>query len=57
MSMAELKRLANVLAPLEAPRMPLAKPPPRGSRFGAPLQLSRVHRVRPEIVVEVTYLT
>jgi bifunctional non-homologous end joining protein LigD len=31
--------------------------PPRDSRFGSPLKLSRVHWVRPEVVVEVTYLT
>jgi hypothetical protein len=35
--------------------MPLAEPP-RDSRFGS-LTLSRVHWVRPEVVVEVTYLT
>jgi ATP-dependent DNA ligase len=32
-------------------------PPPRKSRFGSPVVLSRVHWVRPEMVVEVTYLT
>jgi len=53
----ELARLAGVLKPLETPRMPLAEPPPRENRFGSPLQLSRVHWVRPEVVVEVTYLT
>jgi bifunctional non-homologous end joining protein LigD len=53
----ELKRLAGVLATLKVPKMPLAKPPPRDSRFGSPLKLSRVHWVRPEVVVEVTYLT
>lgn len=37
--------------------MPLAEPPPRDSRFGSPLQLSKVHWVRPEKVVEVTCLT
>ena len=37
--------------------MPLAEPPPRDSRFGTPHELSRVHWVRPQIVVEVTYLT
>ena len=37
--------------------MPLAKPPPRDSRFGSPLKLSRVHWVRPKVVVQVTYLT
>jgi ATP-dependent DNA ligase len=31
--------------------------PPRATRFGSPLVLSRVHWVRPELVVEVTYLT
>lgn len=29
--------------------------PPRGGRFGSPLQLSRVHWVRPEMVVEVSF--
>lgn len=37
--------------------MPLDTAPPRSSRFGSPLVLSRVHWVRPELVVEVTYLT
>ena len=32
--------------------MPLAEPPPRDSRFGSPLKLSRVHWVRPEMVIE-----
>ena len=36
--------------------MPLEVPPPRGSRFGSPLVLNRVHWVRPELVVEVKYL-
>ena len=31
--------------------------PPRDSRFGSPLKLSEVHWVKPELVVEVTYLT
>ena len=53
----ELKRMAQVLAPLRVSTMPLADPPPRESRFGSPLQLSKVHWVRPEVVVEVTYLT
>jgi bifunctional non-homologous end joining protein LigD len=57
MSVKELKRLAGVLAPLQVPKMPLAEPPPRDNRFGTPLKLSKVHWVRPEIVVEVTYLT
>jgi bifunctional non-homologous end joining protein LigD len=37
--------------------MPLDVPPPRTSRFGSPLVLSRVHWVRPELVAEVKYLT
>ena len=53
----ELKRLSGVLRPLQTQQMPLDKPPPRESRFSAPLGLSRVHWVRPEVVVEVTYLT
>ncbi len=57
MNVAELKRLAVVLKPLQVPRMPLAQPPPRDNRFGSPLKLSHVHWVRPEIVVEVTYLS
>jgi hypothetical protein len=53
MTEKELKRLARVLAPLQVPKMLLAKPPPRDSRFGWPLKLPRVHWVRPEVVVEV----
>jgi hypothetical protein len=53
----ELKRLSVVLKPLQVPRVPLAESPPRDSRFGSPLQLSRVHWVRPQVVVEATYLT
>ncbi len=53
----ELKRLWGVLKPLQVTKMPLAEPPPRDSRFGSPLQLSKVHWVKPEVVVEVTYLT
>jgi len=54
---AELERLWRKLQPLAVDRMPLAEAPPRGSRFGSPLVLSRVHWVRPEMVVEVSYLT
>ena len=56
-SEAELERLWRRLQPLHIERMPLSVPPPRATRFGSPLVLSRVHWVRPEIVVEVTYLT
>jgi bifunctional non-homologous end joining protein LigD len=37
--------------------MPLAAPPPRGSHFGRPLELSRVTWLRPELVAEIDYLT
>jgi ATP-dependent DNA ligase len=45
------------LQPLATAEMPLTVPPPRSSRFGSPLVLSRVHWVRPELVAEVKYLT
>ena len=56
-SHAELERLWRRLQPLAIPQMPLDVPPPRDSRFGSPLVLSRVHWVRPELVAEVKYLT
>ena len=40
---AELQRLSRKLQPLATETMPLAVPPPRNSRFGSPLVLSRVH--------------
>jgi bifunctional non-homologous end joining protein LigD len=54
------KKLADIferLQPLRIDKMPLAVPPPRKSRFGAPLELSRVHWVKPKLVCEVRYLT
>jgi bifunctional non-homologous end joining protein LigD len=54
---AELERLWHRLQPLATKKMPLHVPPPRTSRFGSPLALSRVHWVRPELVAEVTFLT
>jgi bifunctional non-homologous end joining protein LigD len=53
----ELERLWRRLQPLAIDKMPLDEPLPRDSRFGSPLVLSRVHWVRPEMVVEVSYLT
>jgi ATP-dependent DNA ligase len=53
---AELERLWRRLQPLTTPKMPLDMPPPRDSRFGSPLVLSRVHWVRPELVAEVKFL-
>ena len=54
---AELERLWRRLQPLATSKMPLDVPPPRDSRFGSPLVLSRVHWVRPELVAEVKFLT
>jgi DNA ligase D-like protein (predicted ligase) len=56
MSDAELERLWRRLLPLAIDKMPLSVPPPRGGRFGSPLVLSRVHWVRPEMVVEVSFV-
>jgi DNA ligase D-like protein (predicted ligase) len=56
MPVAELERLYGRLQPLSVPKMPLSEPSPRGGRFGSPLVLSRVHWVRPEMVVEVSYV-
>jgi bifunctional non-homologous end joining protein LigD len=56
MPIAELERLYGRLQTLAIPKMPLSEPPPRGGRFGSPLVLSRVHWVRPEMVVEVSYV-
>src|SRR6516164_8592628 len=54
---AEFERLCHLLQPLAAPDMPLDVLPPRNSRFGSPLTLSRVHWVRPELVAEVKFLS
>jgi bifunctional non-homologous end joining protein LigD len=53
---AELKRLWHRLQPLAISSMPLDAAPPRGTRFGSPLVLSRVHWVKPELVAEITFL-
>jgi ATP-dependent DNA ligase len=53
----QLADLWKRLQPLRTDKMPLDTAPPRATRFGSPLVLSRVHWVRPELVVEVTYLT
>jgi DNA ligase D-like protein (predicted ligase) len=55
MPVTELERVWQRLQPLTVDKMPLSEPPPRGSRFGSPLVLSRVHWVRPEMVVEVSF--
>jgi DNA ligase D-like protein (predicted ligase) len=53
---AELERLWRRLQPLATSQMPLDAPPPRSTRFGSPMVLSRVHWVRPELVAEVKFL-
>lgn len=53
---AELQRLWRRLQPLAISTMPLDATPPRGTRFGSPLVLSRVHWVRPALVAEVKFL-
>ena len=57
MSQKTLALLHRRLKPLSTRQMPLAAPPPRETRFGGKLALSRVHWVRPELVTEITYLT
>lgn len=57
MSEKVLKDLRRRPDPLARPKSPLSAPPPRGTRFGSPLVLSRVHWVELKLVSEVTYLT
>jgi bifunctional non-homologous end joining protein LigD len=52
--LADLRRR---LDPLARKTSPLSAPPPRSTRFGSPLILSRVHWVEPKLVAEITYLT
>ena len=52
----ELQRLWRRLQPLTIDKMPLDIAPPRSTRFGSPLVLSRVHWVWPELAAEVKYL-
>ena len=52
--LADLRRR---LDPLARAGSPLDAPPPRKTRFGSPLILSRVHWVEPQLVAEITYLT
>ena len=54
MTVSELTALLNKLRPLASDRITVDVPPPRATRFGTPLVLSRVHWVRPELVAEVT---
>jgi DNA ligase D-like protein (predicted ligase) len=57
MSAAELRRLHQMLQPLRVKKPPLDVPPSRTTRFGSPLNLSRVTWVRPKLVCEVRFLT
>jgi DNA ligase D-like protein (predicted ligase) len=57
MTESELTGLLKKLRPLASDKMTVDVPPPKATRFGTPLVLSRVHWVRPELVAEVTYLT
>jgi ATP-dependent DNA ligase len=52
--LADLRRR---LEPLARRTSPLSVPPPRSTRFGSPLVLSRVHWVETKLVAEITYLT
>ena len=52
--LADLRRR---LDPLARSSSPLSAPPPRETRFGSPLVLSRVYWVKPQLVAEITYLT
>jgi hypothetical protein len=44
------------LDPLRRPKSALSAQPPRTTRFGSPLEISRVHWVEPTPVAEITYL-
>src|SRR3984957_2478839 len=52
-----LKDLRLRLDPLKRAKSPLSAPPPRSTRFGSLLVLSRVHWVEPKLVAEITFLT
>ena len=57
MPVKTLGELRRRLDPLARKTSPLNVPPPRTTRFGSPLVLSRVHWVEPKLVAEITYLT
>jgi ATP-dependent DNA ligase len=57
MSQKTLATLRKRLQPLAIKKMPLAAPPPRDTRFARPLELAKLHWVRPELVAEITYLS
>jgi DNA ligase D-like protein (predicted ligase) len=57
MTVKVLADLRCRLEPLARKIAPLNVLPPRKTRFGSPLVLSRVHWVEPKLVAEITYLT
>ena len=57
MSVKVLADLRRRLDPLARKTSPLSVPPPRSTRFGSALVLSRVHWAEPKLVAEITYLT
>ena len=56
MPVAELARVWQRLRPLAIDTMRLSVLPPRNSRFGSPRVLSKIQWVRPEMIVEVSYV-
>jgi bifunctional non-homologous end joining protein LigD len=52
--LAELRRRLDFITRKTSP---LSVPPPRSTRFGAPLVLSRVHWADPKLIAEIKYLT
>jgi ATP-dependent DNA ligase len=52
-----LAYLRRRLDPLTRKASRLTVPPPRSTRFGSPLVLSRIHWVEPKLVAEISYLT
>jgi hypothetical protein len=50
MSQKTLATLHKRLRPLAIRKMPLVAPPSRDTRFGRPLELAKVHWLRPDLV-------
>jgi DNA ligase D-like protein (predicted ligase) len=57
MSVKVLADLRRRLEPLSRAKSSLSVRPPRSTRFGSPLVLSRAHWVEPKLVAEITFLT
>ncbi|HEX8770586.1 MAG TPA: non-homologous end-joining DNA ligase [Acidimicrobiales bacterium] len=56
MTARQLASLRDALQPLVTDKMPLDVAPPRTTRFGSRSALSRVRWVKPEMVIEVSFL-